>query len=92
MGYPLLTCTCFRGDGSKQGQAAGEGWVRIGEIGEGEGEGYIYLQPHNLQNPGEETHERLLSTYPVISRHSALYSASLSVLRSQKGRPAAVLL
>ena len=54
-----------------------EEWVRNGKVGEGEGEGYIYFQPHNLQDPGEETHERLLSTYPVIIRHSALCSSSL---------------
>ena len=69
-----------------------EGWVRSGKVGEGEGSGYVYLQPHNLRDLGEETHERLLSTYPVISRHSALCSSSPSVLRPRKGRPAAVLL
>ena len=64
----------------------------MGRSEEGEGSGYIYLQPHNLQDPGEETHERLLSTYPAISQYYALCSSSLSALRSRKGRPAAVVL
>lgn len=69
--FALLACTCSEVTGASEAKQHERGWARI-ENRERRGEGYIYSQPHNLQNFSGEAHERLLSTYPVISRHSAL--------------------